>query len=106
MLYPGFQVYLSGGQRSHLKRGQLFIWLFVLAGVLFMMLALGGLIALVSDAIGKVLTIFIPLADVIIIYISGRAAPLKYQPIQPYAVHWDSIDGSPLRKRVCFRFAI
>jgi cytochrome c-type biogenesis protein len=68
-LYPGFLVYLSGGQLSRLGRGRVFVGFFVLAGVLSMMLALGGLIALVSVAIGKVLTIFIPLADVIIIFL-------------------------------------
>jgi cytochrome c-type biogenesis protein len=57
-LYPGFPAYLSGGQLSRLGRGRVFVGFFVLAGALCMMLALGGLIALVSVAIDKVLTIF------------------------------------------------
>ena len=66
-LYPGFLVYLSGGQMARLGRGRLFVGFFVLAGVLSMMLALGGLIALASVSIGKALTLLIPLADAIIL---------------------------------------
>jgi len=67
-LYPGFLAYISGGQDGlQGKPGRYFLGFFVLAGVLVMMLALGGVIALLSISIGKALSIIIPIADVIII---------------------------------------
>jgi len=67
-LYPGFLAYISGGQEGmQNKTGKYFLGFFVLAGVLTMMLALGGIIALLSVSIGKALSIVIPLADAIII---------------------------------------
>jgi cytochrome c-type biogenesis protein len=48
-LYPGFLAYLSGGQEGlQNKAGRYFLGFFVLAGVLTMMLTLGGIIALLS----------------------------------------------------------
>src|SRR5512144_1244451 len=48
-LYPGFLAYLSGGQEGlQNKAGRYFLGFFVLAGVLTMMLVLGGIIALLS----------------------------------------------------------
>lgn len=70
-LYPGFLAYLSGGQSSRMGRGRYFLGVFVLAGVLTMMLVLGGIIALASVSIGQVLTLIIPLADLIIIVLGG-----------------------------------
>jgi len=66
-LYPGFLVFLSSGQTKDIGRGRYFLGFFVLAGVLSMMIALGGLIALVSVSIGKVLTVILPAADLLII---------------------------------------
>ena len=67
-LYPGFLAYLSGGQEQlQNKTSRYFIGFFVLAGVLVMMLALGGIIALLSVSVGKALSIVIPIADAIII---------------------------------------
>ena len=67
-LYPGFLAYISEGQDGlQGKPGRYFLGFFVLAGVLVMMLALGGVIALLSISIGKALSIIIPIADVIII---------------------------------------
>jgi cytochrome c-type biogenesis protein len=67
-LYPGFLAYISGGQEGlQNKTSRYFLGLFVLAGVLTMMLALGGIIALLSISIGKALSVVIPLADLIII---------------------------------------
>jgi cytochrome c-type biogenesis protein len=67
-LYPGFLAYLSGGQAGlHGKPGRYFLGFFVLAGVLSMMLALGGVIALLSISVGRVLVYVIPIADLIII---------------------------------------
>jgi cytochrome c-type biogenesis protein len=66
-LYPGFLAYLSGQSGLDLGKGRYFLGLFVLAGVLTMMLALGGLIALLAVPIGNVLAFIIPLADVLIL---------------------------------------
>lgn len=67
-LYPGFLAYLSGGaERIGNRPGRYFLGFFVLAGVLTMMLALGGLIALLSISVGRALSLVIPLADVLIL---------------------------------------
>lgn len=65
-LYPGFLAYLSGNQGSQGK-SRYFLGVFVLFGVLTMMLALGGIIALLSISIGSALSVIIPLADLLII---------------------------------------
>ena len=64
-LYPGFLAYLSG--QDEMGRQRYFLGLFVLAGVLTMMLALGGLIALLAVSIGSVLAYIIPLASLLIL---------------------------------------
>ncbi|MFZ6028500.1 MAG: cytochrome c biogenesis CcdA family protein [Chloroflexota bacterium] len=67
-LYPGFLAYLSGGpQGKRSSRGRYFLGVFVLAGVLTMMLALGLLIALLSVSVGEALSVVIPIADTAII---------------------------------------
>jgi cytochrome c-type biogenesis protein len=67
-LYPGFLAYISGGQEGlRGKTGRYVLGFFVLAGVLTMMLALGGIIAWLSVSVGQVLSIIIPIADLIII---------------------------------------
>jgi cytochrome c-type biogenesis protein len=67
-LYPGFLAYISGGQAGlQNKTSRYFLGFFVLAGVLTMMLALGGIIALLSISIGEALSVVIPIADFIII---------------------------------------
>lgn len=67
-LYPGFLAYLAAGagtgRPSRLGR---WLGLFVLAGVLTMMLALGALIAGLSLAAGQVLVFVTPLADLVVI---------------------------------------
>ena len=66
-LYPGYLAYISGGQNGlQGKAGRYFLGVFVLAGVLAMMLALGGLIALLSVSVGKALSVVVPVADVLI----------------------------------------
>lgn len=59
-LYPGFLAYLSGQTELELEKGKYFLGLIVLAGVLTMMLALGGLIALLGLPTGNVLAFIIP----------------------------------------------
>lgn len=64
-LYPGFLAYLAaGGERVGSGR---WLGLFVLAGVLTMMVALGALIAALSLAVGQVLLFVTPLADLLVI---------------------------------------
>lgn len=65
-LYPGFLAYLSGQTEMKLGRSRYFLGLFVLAGVLTMMLLLGGLIALLAVPIANILAFIIPLADLLI----------------------------------------
>jgi cytochrome c-type biogenesis protein len=67
-LYPGFLAYISSGQNGlQGKPSRYFLGFFVLAGVLTMMLALGGVIALLSVSVGKALSFIIPVADAVII---------------------------------------
>lgn len=66
-LYPGFLAYLSGQNEIGKGKQRYFLGLFVLAGVLSMMLALGALIALLAVPAGNVLAIIIPLADLLIL---------------------------------------
>lgn len=66
-LYPGFLAYLGGQTEIEASKHRYFLGLFVLAGVLTMMLALGGLIALLAAPIGSVLAYIIPLADLLIL---------------------------------------
>lgn len=67
-LYPGFLAYISGGQDGLQSRtSRYFLGFFVLAGVLTMMLALGGIIALLSVSVGRALSVVIPVADLIIV---------------------------------------
>jgi cytochrome c-type biogenesis protein len=65
-LYPGFIAYLSGAHTEGHK-SRYFLGIFVLLGVMSMMLALGGIISLLSISIGSVLSVIIPLADGLII---------------------------------------
>ncbi|HET9914710.1 MAG TPA: cytochrome c biogenesis CcdA family protein [Anaerolineales bacterium] len=64
-LYPGFLAYLSG--QTGRGRQRYFLGLFVLGGVLSMMLALGGVIALLAIPTGRMLGYIIPLADLLIL---------------------------------------
>ncbi len=66
-LYPGFLAYLSGQTESGIGRQRYFLGLFELSGVLSMMLALGGLIALLAIPIAHMLAYIIPLADLLIL---------------------------------------
>ena len=66
-LYPGFLAYLSGQAGTGTGRQRYFLGFFVLAGVLTMMLALGGLIAALAVSIGRILMYVIPLADTLIL---------------------------------------
>jgi len=65
-LYPGFLAYLSSQTEIGASWKRYLLGFFVLAGVLSMMLALGGLIALLAWPIGRILVFVIPLADVLL----------------------------------------
>ena len=81
-LYPGFLAYLSGGQAGlQGKIGRYLLGFFVLAGVLTMMLTLGGIIALLSVSVGQALSVVIPVADLIIILL-GILLLLNINPIK------------------------
>jgi hypothetical protein len=58
---PG--LYCIGQEGLQGKRGRYLLGFFVLAGVLTMTLALGGIIALLSVSVGQVHSIIIPIAD-------------------------------------------
>ena len=66
-LYPGFLAYLAAGGSRRPGGVARWLGLFVLAGVLTMMLALGALIAALSVAVGQVLVFLTPLADLAVI---------------------------------------
>lgn len=67
-LYPGFLAYLSGSQgNSAVQSRRYLLGLFVLAGVLMMMLILGGVIAWLSVSVGQALSFIIPVADFLIL---------------------------------------
>ena len=66
-LYPGFLAYLSVQAGSGIGRQRYFLGLFVLAGVLTMMLALGVLIAALAVPISKTMALVVPLADFVIL---------------------------------------
>ena len=74
-LYPGFLAYLSGQEET--GRKPYFLGLFVLAGVLTMMLMLGGIIAWLAVPVGRVLVYLLPLADAVI-FILGVLLLLNY----------------------------
>lgn len=68
-LYPGFLAFLAAGGAGQTGSARSARWLglFVLAGVLTMMVALGALIAALSLAVGQVLVFVTPLADLLVI---------------------------------------
>src|SRR5689334_8933110 len=78
-LYPGFLTYLSS--QNNEGRQRYLLGIFVLAGVLTMMLGLGGLIALLAVPIGKVLLYTIPLANLLILLL-GIMLLFNYNPFQ------------------------
>jgi cytochrome c-type biogenesis protein len=80
-LYPGFLAYLNAQSELGLGRQRYFLGLFVLAGVLTMMLALGGLIALLAVSIGSVLAYIIPLAN-LLIFILGILLLINRNPFK------------------------
>lgn len=81
-LYPGFLAYISGGQEGlEGKPARYLLGFFVLGGVLTMMLALGGVIALLSISVGRALSIIIPIADLLIILL-GMLLLLNINPFK------------------------
>ena len=78
-LYPGFLAYL--GSQNEMGRQKYFLGLFVFAGVMSMMLALGGLIALLAIPIGSALVYLLPLAD-LLIFLLGILLLLNISPFK------------------------
>jgi len=83
-LYPGFLAFLStqANTNTHIKRWPL--GFLVLAGVMTMMLVLGGVISLLAISLGSTLSILIPLADSILIIFGllllFNVNPFKHMP--------------------------
>jgi cytochrome c-type biogenesis protein len=80
-LYPGFLAYLSN--HGELGKQKYFLGLFVLAGVLTMMITLGGVIALLAIPISRLLVYVIPLADLLILLL-GILLLLNQNPFQAW----------------------
>lgn len=78
-LYPGFLAYVS--RQNDLGRQRYLLGLFVLAGVMTMMLALGALIAALAIPVGRLLVYLVPLADLLILFL-GLLLLLNYNPFQ------------------------
>jgi cytochrome c-type biogenesis protein len=78
-LYPGFLAYL--GAQSEMGRQKYFLGLFVFAGVMTMMLALGGLIALLAIPVGSLLVYILPFAD-LLIFLLGILLLLNISPFK------------------------
>lgn len=88
-LYPGFLAYLTA--RAQLGTAAPWLGAAVLAGVISMMLLLGSLLAALSLAIGSVVRILTPLADVVLIMLGtslllGRNPFLRLSHVQVPAV--------------------
>jgi cytochrome c-type biogenesis protein len=80
-LYPGFLAYLTGQKQTGATHHRYYSGLCVLAGVLTMMLALGGLIALLAIPISSSLALVIPIADSLILLL-GVLLLLNYNPFK------------------------
>jgi cytochrome c-type biogenesis protein len=80
-LYPGFLAYLSGQTAMTSAARRSLLGPLVLAGVLTMMLVLGGLIAWLAVSVGRALAVVIPLADLVILGL-GVALLLDHNPFQ------------------------
>lgn len=66
-LYPGMLAFLAARDSDHGDRLRPFLGFFVLAGVLTMMLLLGAVIAAFAAALGRVLAILTPVADLAVV---------------------------------------
>ena len=97
-LYPGFLAYLSN--QGELGKQKYFLGLFVLAGVLTMMITLGGVIALLAIPISRLLFYVIPLADLLILLL-GILLLLNQNPFQA----WPQIQVPLLRHPYSNAFA-
>jgi cytochrome c-type biogenesis protein len=71
-LYPGFLAYLAGtrGTAGRGAAGYL-LGVFVLAGVMTMMLAIGFLLNLASISVGRALAVAVPFSDLVILALGG-----------------------------------
>jgi cytochrome c-type biogenesis protein len=97
-LYPGFLAYLSN--QGELGKQKYLLGLFVLAGVLTMMITLGGVIALLAIPISRLLFYVIPLADLLILLL-GILLLLNQNPFQA----WPQIQVPLLRHPYSNAFA-
>ena len=94
-LYPGFLAYLAGNQQGLNGRSRYWLGFFVLAGVLTMMLVIGALLATLSLSLGSVLSILIPIADLLLIAL-GAALLLDFNPFKSLRQIQSPILSNPL----------
>jgi cytochrome c-type biogenesis protein len=83
-LYPGFLAFLSSNTKMNTQFKRWPLGFLVLAGVMSMMLVLGGVISLLSISIGSTLRILIPITDLILIvlglFLLFNINPFKHMP--------------------------
>ncbi len=80
-LYPGYLAYLSGQPRTTPGLVRRLLGPAVLAGVLTMMLAIGAIVTVFSLAIGRALTVLVPIA-ISVILIMGLAMLAGWNPFK------------------------
>ena len=97
-LYPGFLAYLAAGMQGQTKPSRFARWLglVVLAGVLSAMLALGAFVAVLGIALGAVLTVLAPLADLAVVGL-GVALVLGARPFNRLPMLAAGGRGGPVR---------
>ena len=97
-LYPGFLAYLAAGGAAGTRPSRLARWLglVVLAGVLTSMLALGALVVALGIALGAVLTVIAPLADLAVVGL-GVALLLGANPFMRLPMLASGDRGGPVR---------
>lgn len=97
-LYPGFLAYLAAGAGDGARPSRAAPWLglVVLAGVLTAMLVLGALVVALGIALGAVLTVVAPLADVVVVAL-GVALLLGANPFARLPMLAAGGRGGPVR---------
>lgn len=97
-LYPGFIAYLAASAGSETKPSRAAPWLglVVLAGVLTAMLVLGAIVVVLGIALGAILTIVAPVADLAVVVL-GIALVLGANPFARLPMLAAGGTGGPVR---------
>ncbi len=102
-LYPGLIAYLAGtAQNERARRASKWLGIFVLAGVLTLMIIVGGILYALQQSFGAVLPFLLP-AIYIDRYRDGRAHAHRPQSVQPSGHGPDTHHAEPLHRRVRLR---